>query len=366
MNKRRFLLLECRQGFEKECAAEICDWASAVEVSGYPETRANAGWVRFFATPDDQIDTLLPRIDLGVMIFPRQWCWASEAEGLSRGNRIDGLIAALDGTKVREIFLEAPDTEAGKKLLPLLRQLDRPLRSVLRTRGLLSGEARSSLRAHVFFAESTRAWVGFSEPSRSAAWPMGIPRLRLASAAPSRSTLKLEEALLWFLDENERNLRLAPGLQAVDLGAAPGGWTWQFTRRGMRVTAVDNGPIQPALLDTGLVTHRREDGFGYRPPQPVDWMVCDMVEQPGRVARLAAHWIREGWCRESIFNLKLPMRKRYAEVVRCREIIERHLASGPPYRLRFRHLYHDREEVTGYLRLQDDRPSARQKHRSVL
>ena len=77
-------------------------------------------------------------------------------------------------------------------------------------------------------------------------------------------------------------------------------------------------------------------------------MVCDMVESPSRIARLAAHWIAQGWCRETIFNLKLPMKKRWDEVLRCRAIIDEALG-GSGYFLRMKQLYHDREEVTCYL-----------------
>ena len=139
-------------------------------------------------------------------------------------------------------------------------------------------------------------------------------------------------------------------MQAVDLGAAPGGWTWQLVRRHIRVEAVDNGPMAPALLDSGLVVHTRADGFRFRPKKPVDWMVCDMIEQPSRIARLAARWLAEGWCTQSIFNLKLPMRKRYHEVKSCLGSIEEQLTqAGIEYELRCKQLYHDREEVTVYV-----------------
>ncbi len=177
---------------------------------------------------------------------------------------------------------------------------------------------------------------------------MGIPRLHMPRAAPSRSTLKLAEALACFLGEEATAKRLCPGMTAVDLGAAPGGWTWQLVRRGLMVTAVDNGAMDAALLDSGQVKQRREDGFRFRPAQPVDWMVCDMIESPSRVCTLAARWIAEGWCRETIFNLKLPMKKRWEEVLRARTIIAEAL-QGVPHRLRMKHLYHDREEVTVWL-----------------
>jgi len=96
---------------------------------------------------------------------------------------------------------------------------------------------------------------------------MGIPRLRMPSGSPSRSTVKLAEAMLEFVPGRE----FEPGLPAVDLGASPGGWTWQLVQRGFMVTAVDNGPMDAALLESGQVKHRRDDGFHYRPADPVSF-----------------------------------------------------------------------------------------------
>ena len=47
---------------------------------------------------------------------------------------------------------------------------------------------------------------------------MGIPRLRFPADAPSRSTLKLEEAFHVFIPADEWDERLANGMYAVDLG----------------------------------------------------------------------------------------------------------------------------------------------------
>jgi 23S rRNA (cytidine2498-2'-O)-methyltransferase len=162
--------------------------------------------------------------------------------------------------------------------------------------------------------------------------------------------LKLEEAFHVFLPEEDHARLLRSGMTAVDLGASPGGWTWQFVSRGIRVVAVDNGRMDGQLLGSGLVQHVRGDGFTFAPRQHVDWMVCDIVEQPSRIARLAAQWLSRKWCRQAIFNLKLPMKKRYEEVFRCRDIIASEL--GRPlsqYSLLVKQLYHDREEVTAML-----------------
>jgi 23S rRNA (cytidine2498-2'-O)-methyltransferase len=73
---------------------------------------------------------------------------------------------------------------------------------------------------------------------------------------------------------------------------------------------------------------------------PLDWMVCDMVEQPRRVAERMATWLREGWCRHAIFNLKLPMKKRWDETRLCLELFEQ--KAKLPLLVRARQLYHDR------------------------
>jgi 23S rRNA (cytidine2498-2'-O)-methyltransferase len=143
---------------------------------------------------------------------------------------------------------------------------------------------------------------------------------------------------------------MQPDMRAVDLGAAPGGWTWQLIHRGLHVTAVDNGPLGGELVGNALVKHLREDGFRYRPKRPVEWLVCDMVEQPSRIATLMAAWLADGWAQHAIFNLKLPMKKRLAEIERCRGIVDERLGeAGVKYRLKIKQLYHDREEATAFL-----------------
>ena len=102
-----------------------------------------------------------------------------------------------------------------------------------------------------------------------------------------------------------------------------------------------------ALMATNLVEHVKADGFKYQPKKMVDWLVCDMVERPAQVGELMAKWLAERWTKRAIFNLKLPMKKRYQEVDQCLESIQSELKlAGIGYTLQVKHLYHDREEVT--------------------
>ena len=83
----------------------------------------------------------------------------------------------------------------------------------------------------------------------------------------------------------------------------------------------------------------RADGFKFVPPKAVDWLVCDMVEKPFRIAELTRRWMDQGWARRALVNLKLPMKQRVVELERCLNLF-----TG--LEVRCKQLYHDREEVT--------------------
>lgn len=169
----------------------------------------------------------------------------------------------------------------------------------------------------------------------------GQRRMADDAKAPSRSYLKVEEAC------GVLGCQPASAELVVDLGAAPGGWSYSAARRGARVIAVDNGPLKGGARDHPLIEHRREDVFGFRPPAGtgVDWLFCDLVEDPHHVARnLIAPWLETGWCRRYVINLKFGRADPLAllrGVTTPDSIFARR--SGL---LCVRHLYHDREELT--------------------
>ena len=341
------LLLYCRAGFEKECAQEATAAAAEMGVEGFVKARPDSGFAVFHAHQADMGAELGRHLAFNRLVFPRQLVRTGELlTGLPESDRVTPIVQAARGlgTAFASLWVEMPDTNEGKALSSLIKPLTPHLERALRKAGVAFDDAGAEERLHVFFVGGLACYVGTSAVANASPWPNGIPRLRTPRGAPSRSAVKLAEAMLEFMGGR----KFEPGLAAVDLGASPGGWTWQLVQRGFMVTAVDNGPMDAGLLETGQVKHRREDGFHFRPADPVDWMVCDMVESPSRIALLVAKWVAQGWCRETIFNLKLPMKKRWEEVQRCRAIIDEALGGGG-YFLRMKHLYHDREEVTAYL-----------------
>ncbi len=347
------VLAYCRPGFESECAQELAARDAALATGGFARSRRDSGYVEFVLPDAEAAARFHASTPWRGLTFARQCLRVlARLESLPAQDRLSVILPVVraTGRRYADAWIESPDSDAGRELAGLCRALNNALVAALKREKLL--DPASDVRLHVGLTDTPVAFVAEADLATAAPWPGGIPRLRFPSAAPSRSTLKLEEALLTLLDDGERERWLKPGMTAVDLGAAPGGWTWQLVRRSLHVTSVDNGPMAQSLLDSGLVTHLREDGFRYRPAQPVDWMVCDMVEQPRRVVARMAEWLAQGWCRHTVFNLKLPMKKRYDEVALCHDLFAEALAAaGRRFEWRARQLYHDREEITVFARV---------------
>jgi 23S rRNA (cytidine2498-2'-O)-methyltransferase len=346
------LFLHCRAGFEKECAAEITELAGEVGVYGYSKAKDGAAFVLFITHEADGAMRVQQELRFKKLIFTRQWFVTQAAiTDMPVEDRVTPLLAAALLLPIsRELQLETVDTNDGKELSGLSKKFTAPFSNALRKNHLIS--PKSPWRLHLVFITGTEAYLGVSLFANSSAWPMGIARLRLPKEAPSRATLKLEEAWHHFIPAADWDSRLRSGMKAVDLGAAPGGWTWQLVQRGMYVEAIDNGPMDKNLLETGQVLQILTDGFLYEPKKKVDWLVCDIVDKPARVTGMIIRWFSKEYCREAIFNLKLPMKQRYAEVKKCEERILKELhALGFDAEIQFKQLYHDREEVTGHLRV---------------
>ncbi|MDG6301408.1 23S rRNA (cytidine(2498)-2'-O)-methyltransferase RlmM [Glaesserella parasuis] len=357
MNK---LALYCRAGFEKEVAGEINDKAAQLGIYGFANLKENSGYVIFECYQAGEADRLARELAFNQLIFVRQMIVVGELlQDLAEGDRISPIVAqyqALNPKNSNEIFVETPDTNEAKELLTFCRKFTVPLRSALKKQGWLGAKetAKQSISLHILFVGSGRCYVGYAYNHNRSPFFMGIPRLKFPADAPSRSTLKLEEAILTFVPQAEEKKRFTEQMYGVDLGACPGGWTYQLVKRGLFVYAVDHGKMAASLHDTGRIEHYAEDGFKFQPPKgkQIDWLVCDMVEQPLRISKLIAKWLINGWCRETIFNLKLPMKKRYQEVQLCLDTIASLLEKqGLKFAIQAKHLYHDREEITIHIKL---------------
>ena len=313
-----------------------------VAVAGWRQVAQGGGWARFEGgtLPEGGPDFCFPQA---------VWPEATRIEGESvnklagaildlflvsmRDERIDAewpcvfaTAAGLDGLGRRASAVEKAFRELLKKRLGRVARLALPdvPGGVGPVRGLF-----------VLFTDFGEVWV-----SRDIVRG-GQRRMADDDLAPSRSYLKVEEAYGVLGYEPQE------GETVVDLGAAPGGWSYSAAKRGARVIAIDNGPMKGGALDHPLIDHRREDAFGFRPApgETIDWLFCDLVEEPHHVARnLIGPWLLNGWCRSFVVILKFGRVDPIA-------LLQEMTAPDSPFvthtrNLRIRHLWHDREEFT--------------------
>lgn len=172
-------------------------------------------------------------------------------------------------------------------------------------------------------------------------WAGGERRLARTAGQISRAEFKLVEAWEWF------RLGGLTGGEALDLGAAPGGWTRILRQKGFRVTAVDPAPLHPDLgADPGVIYRPlTAEAYLAQPPPPFDLLVNDMRQDARDSARLMAAFaphLRPGGA--ALMTLKLPRETRPSLMAQTFHILRQayHVAGA-------RHLFHNRREVTVYL-----------------
>ncbi|NVJ66598.1 MAG: 23S rRNA (cytidine(2498)-2'-O)-methyltransferase RlmM [Gammaproteobacteria bacterium] len=345
----------CRPGFENDCAAEVQALASELDLAGYANAKPNDGYIRFYLFDEASEQSLFDELDIDELIFTRQWFWAkAELTDLDPTDRVSPIVELSSELGIaKSLLVEHLDSDAGRELSKFCKKISTPLTIALEKSGaLVKGiNEDSELQQHILFLANDHCLVGYSPAERASELKGGILRLKSPKDAPSRSSLKLDEAIQVLMSNKQRKAVFRLGHTAVDLGAAPGGWTFQLVQRGMQVTAIDNGPMDKKLMATEHVIHLKENALTWLPEKPVHILVCDMVEKPSMVANLMAKWLLAAKTEHAIFNLKLPMKKRFQEVSECIGSICDQLEDQEiDYFWQAKHLYHDREEITVYFR----------------
>ncbi|HLK60694.1 MAG TPA: SAM-dependent methyltransferase [Chthonomonadaceae bacterium] len=183
--------------------------------------------------------------------------------------------------------------------------------------------------------------VSRTEQNRSA-WPGGMHRFQEAEGRISRAEHKLLEAIELF------GLALPSQGTALDMGAAPGGWTHILRERGLQVVAVDPADLDPRhRRDPGIVHVRKRIQEYLKPGLAFDLLVNDMrMDAPESVAIMlqARSSLKPGGL--AILTLKLPkaIKAAHHTLDTVRTALAR-LAQAYTV-LGARQLFHNRSEVT--------------------
>lgn len=221
-------------------------------------------------------------------------------------------------------------------LLELLKRKQRRLfRSLVAENGTL---------AEVALVSREHGYVSIVTPGKRAPWHHvlsphlgGVIHPPEDKRPPARAYLKLREATL--------HLGRAPqaGETCVDLGAAPGSWTYDALAAGAHVTGIDRSPLRDDLMSHPNFTFIRGDAFKFAPDGPVDWLLCDVIAFPQRTIELLDTWLRNGWCRNFVVTLKFRGKEDYPQVDACKAVLR---ASGAQFAMR--QLLNNKNEVTVY------------------
>lgn len=163
----------------------------------------------------------------------------------------------------------------------------------------------------------------------------GVPQIDRDPLPPSRAYMKLleTEAHLW------RPIRKAES--CVDLGAAPGSWSWIALGRGATVRAIDRSPLVAELMSNRNLQFHKGDALTYLPEEPFDWLLCDVICEPSRTVALLSSWVGRNLCRNLVVTLKFKGIPDYQAIADASEII----ADVGDRRL-VRHLSCNKNEVT--------------------
>ncbi len=117
------------------------------------------------------------------------------------------------------------------------------------------------------------------------------------SGPPSRAYLKLWEAC------TRLGVWPRPGDCCIDLGAAPGGWSWAIARLGAGVLAVDKAPLDVGVAAMPGVRVLQQSAFAL-PPTPCDWLFSDIIAYPDRLYALVQAWIAADAARRIVCTVK--------------------------------------------------------------
>ena len=177
-------------------------------------------------------------------------------------------------------------------------------------------------------------------------WNGGIHRLKKNDNFISRAEFKLQEAISAFRIDMIKHEKA--GIKAIDLGAAPGGWTKILLEYGLYVTAVDPAALSETLINHPRLIHVRNTAQKFNGKAGsysiiTNDMRMDMIESCKIMLDMAPLLSSDGI---ALMTLKLSHGQWYKKTNRALSILKK------KYDIQnVRQLFHNRSEVTVCMKL---------------
>jgi 23S rRNA (cytidine2498-2'-O)-methyltransferase len=168
-------------------------------------------------------------------------------------------------------------------------------------------------------------------------YPLGIANFKQFKVGPpSRAYLKLFEALTYAGSWPQKNET------CLEIGAAPGGWTWVLRNLGAKVITYDRAPLDPHLMADPTISHRLKDAFQATPdrlPELVDqitWIFSDIICYPDKLLSWIKTWQKARPNINFVCTIKFQGDAHYGVIPELRGIPGSKLV----------HLHHNKHELT--------------------
>ena len=170
------------------------------------------------------------------------------------------------------------------------------LQPKIKKRKFLEKIPKGNLGAFALISENEM----FVTPQLEPAVPPDAWEFEESPEAPSRAYLKL-----WELFTRE-GFHPPRGARCLELGSAPGGWTWVLKSLGCQITAVDKGEMDPKVMAGNQVKWIRQDAFTLDPDSlgPIDWFFSDMICYPTKLFEMVTEWIEKDRAKNFVCTLK--------------------------------------------------------------
>lgn len=274
-------------------------------------------------------------------IFPIQWQWQAGNDGgedwmmqlvefIKSDPRISGAKLAIQPRKTELSLWSGTSAELKEVIQEALSDF--------------SGEivVRDADYILSVFVTKNCVFAGISCPKDNISdWNGGAIRFRREDGQISRAKFKLLEAEISF------GIDFTAFKEALDIGAAPGGWTSFLLERGLKVTAVDPARMHPMLVGMSNLTIIKKNASEIKLREhQFDLLVCDMSWSPKLTARLVSDLLYSlvpGGT--AIVTVKLLGKKPMALIQEVIGIFEEARLQIQ----RAKQLFHNREEVTLYM-----------------
>ena len=219
------------------------------------------------------------------------------------------------------------------------KELTTLLSSFLRNRGYIIAPQDATISVSLTVYENS-AYMGISFLEDNVSdWTGGVLFFSKTEDVICRAEFKIEEACKVF------NIQILEGARALDLGAAPGGWTHYLSKQGVFVDAVDPANLSEDVLKLKNVKHYKmtaQEFAANNSFSQYDIMVNDMKMDTNQsvniVCGMSEQLRKGGIC---LMTLKLPKNGIMKRINIARKVLGRKFET-----VKIRQLYYNRSEVT--------------------